>query len=492
MRVLATAAFGLLLAARLEPAEEAWHEAWSENFVLMTNASPERAESLLLTLERFRSALGHVHPELRRWTSGRTRLYGFRDRASLEPFLPGSEPSESRVTGYFRAGSTENVIVLNLEGGIPSFERVLFHEYVHLVLSLSERRLPLWLEEGLSEYYAATRLGDREAEVGITDPRHRALLARVPLLSFDELVSAQDAGQTAALFYAQSWALVHYLLAEDPRGREKLRRFLSRYEEGADPRSAFRDAFGSDPAAMEEPVKTHVERLSSGGSRVALTASAASNARSRQLSAAEVQEGFGFLFLATARRNEARIRLEEAVRLDLDLGAAWEALGLLEWEEGQLEPAVRYLERAIDLGAASASGLYRYADILLAEYRGKADSIPAPLAAKAASALRASLRQVPSARAPAELLVFLYIVRGERLNEARALLDTALAIAPSDPSLLFLEGQLLAKRSDYGKARENLLRVMETSSDPRLREEAAKFLERMAEIERAPARPQSR
>jgi tetratricopeptide (TPR) repeat protein len=445
-----------------------------------------------MTLERFRSALGQVHPELRRWTSGRTRVYGFRDRASLEPFLPGSAPGESRVTGYFRSGSAENVIVLNLEGGIPAFERVLFHEYVHLVLSLSARRLPLWLEEGLSEYYAGTRLGEREAEVGVPDPRHRALLQQVPLLSFEELVSAQDAGQTASLFYARSWALVHYLLAEAQTGRIRLGRYLSRYEEGADPRSTFRDAFGSDPGTMEEPVKAHVARLRSGGSKVALTGSTEGAARSRQLSTAQVQEGFGFLFLATSRRNDARVCLEEAVLLDPDLGAAWEALGLLEWEEGRLEPAARHLEKAIDRGAASASGLYRYADVLLADYRGRADSIPAPVARKAASALRASLRQVPSARAPAELLVFLYIVRGERLNEAQALLETALAIAPSDPSLLFLQGQLLAKRSDYGKARENLLRVMETSADPRLREEAEKFLQRMSEVERAPGRPQSR
>ena len=125
MRLLYLAVLGLLVLSRLAAAKDEWHEASSENFVLMTNASPERAESLVLTLERFRGALGQVLPDLRRWTSGRTRLYGFRDRASLEPFLPPhSDAEDSRVTGYFRAGSAENVIVLDLEGGIPAFERV--------------------------------------------------------------------------------------------------------------------------------------------------------------------------------------------------------------------------------------------------------------------------------------------------------------------------------------------------------------------------------
>jgi uncharacterized protein HemY len=116
------------------------------------------------------------------------------------------------------------------------------------------------------------------------------------------------------------------------------------------------------------------------------------------------------------------------------------------------------------------------------------DSIPAPVAVKAASALRASLWRAPSAREPAELLVFLYIVRGERLGEAKALLDTALAIHPLDPSLLFLEGQLLAKHGEYQKARDAVRRAMETTEDPRLRGEAEKFLERITEVERAPGK----
>src|SRR3972149_7297634 len=189
MRICPPAVLGLTLVACLAHGEEKWHEASSENFLLGTNASPERAESILLTLERFRAALGQVLPELRRWTSSRTRVYGFRDYDSLEPFLPLSEPRGSRVAGDFRKGTSENGIVLDLTGGTPAFERVPFHEYLHLVLSLSERDLPVWFEEGLSEFYAGARLADHEDEIGVSDPRHRALLSRLPLMPLDELLS---------------------------------------------------------------------------------------------------------------------------------------------------------------------------------------------------------------------------------------------------------------------------------------------------------------
>ncbi|MFQ5695885.1 MAG: hypothetical protein ACE5HB_07845, partial [Terriglobia bacterium] len=50
-------------------------------------------------------------------------------------------------------------LVVHLGGG-----RVLetaFHEYVHLLLHLTLDHLPLWLEEGLAQYYERTEI-DRE------------------------------------------------------------------------------------------------------------------------------------------------------------------------------------------------------------------------------------------------------------------------------------------------------------------------------------------
>jgi tetratricopeptide (TPR) repeat protein len=488
MRLLIPAACGLTLVACLAHAQEKWHEASSENFLLMTNASPERAESILLTLEKFRAALGQVLPDLRRWTSGRTRVYGFRDHDSLEPFLPPSEPSGSKVAGYFRKGASENVIVLDLTGGTPAFERILFHEYVHLALSLSERDLPLWFEEGLSEFYAGARLDENEAEIGVSDPRPRALLSRVPLMPFDELLSIEEAGDSDALFHAQSWALVHYLLVEAPEGRERLARLLALHERGVEPVDAFRDAFRSEPAVIEKALGEYVRRSRWSGIKVELSPASAGSALSRRLSMAEVQERWGELFLATSRLREARVCLEEAVRLDPDLGTAWEALGLLELEEGERARAKIHLERAIGLDSASATGLSRYAEVLLTDYRGRVESIPAAVADEAASALRRSLALEPSARESAELLAFLYLVRGERLHEAEALVETALAMAPDDPPLLFLRGQLLAKRGQYDEARKTLRRAVETSEDPRLREEAEEFLARMTDVERAPGK----
>jgi tetratricopeptide (TPR) repeat protein len=239
---------------------------------------------------------------------------------------------------------------------------------------------------------------------------------------------------------------------------------------------------------MEEALEEYVRRARWSGTRIGLSPQDAGASPPRRLVMAEVQERWGELFLATSRLPEARVCLEEAVRLDSHLGSAWEALGLLELSAGDSSRARIHLKRAIELDSASASGLYRYAEILLAEHRGRIDAIPAEIAEEAGSALRRSLALEPGARSPSELLAFVYLVRGERLDEAEGLVRTALSVAPGEPALLFLEAQLLAKRGNYERAREILERVVERAEDARLRQEAEEFLARMSHLERAPGR----
>jgi Tfp pilus assembly protein PilF len=391
---------------------------------------------------------------------------------SFAPFLPHPNEAGSAVSGYFVTGSFDDLIVLNLEGGPPAFERTLFHEYIHLVLSLNDLDLPLWLEEGLSEFYAGSRLSEDEAEVGVSNPRHRALLARVPLIPLDQLLPAKTAPGSGALFYAEAWALVHYLLVEKGEGTSLLSRFptLQPHEaESALVEYLRRSRWRSVPLELSPSERT-----------IAVM--------TRQLSTAEAHQRSGEIFLANSNLEPARACLEQAVRLDPDLGAAWETLALLTLEEGDPEEAKLQMERAIELGSASARGLARYAEMLIGDASTRIDSIPEDVARKARTALRQSLALEPSARRPLELLAFLYLVRGERLEEAGSLIASALSVAPGDPRLLFLEGQLLAQRGEYDRAKESLERAAATAEDPRLREEARAFLVRMNAARRAPAR----
>jgi tetratricopeptide (TPR) repeat protein len=487
-------AAGLLLFARLSHAEEAWLELSSKNFVLVTNVSEDRGRSLLETAERFRAALGQALPQLSLVTRSRTRLYGFRDADSLEPFLPRRNEEPSYVAGYFRDSDIGNVLVLDLGMRPTTYEKVLFHEYVHRALSLSKRELPLWFEEGISEFYAATRIGRSEAELGAPEPRHLVALSRSELVPLEELLLVdgsspwyRDAAKSA-VFYAESWALVHYLVVRAPKGQEQLARFLARTAAGEEPSSAFADAFGRGPSALQEELRRYVKERDYPTVRVRLSADeSGASVHSKRLTRAEVQQRWGELFLANGRASEARVCLEEACRLDPELASARESLGLLHLWEDDPAGAKAHFERAVELEGASADGLYRYAKLLLTEYRGQwVGAIPDDVARAAVEALKRSLALEPGAKRTAELLAFVYLVRGERLDEASALVEGALASSPGEGSLVFLEAQLLAKRGQYGKARDVLARL--ETNDATLAEAVAQFLSRLNELERAPIR----
>ena len=490
------AVVGILLCALSAEARERWVELRSPNFLLVSNAAPADAESILSRIERFRIALSRVLPERRLRSEVPTQIYAFRDFDSFESFLPRTEDGVAPAAGYFRAGAFKNVIAVDVSAGRGSYERVVFHEYVHLMLSLGVQEYPLWFEEGLAEFYAATRLSDDGAEVGAAERTHRLVLAEHPLLEMEELLGADEtwplsaSPRDQALFYAQSWALVHYLVVgQGLSGRRALSRYLGTLGGDADPLRSFDDAFGKTPAEVGEELRDYLEKGQLGSLHYPLSLPAVTGTFAlRELSRAEVQLRWGELFLFTGRMKEARMCLDEACRLDPELGAAWETRGLASLLSGERDQGLRYLKRAIEVDGASPKGLYEYARALLQDHSGQwIDSVPASLAREVEGALRRSLELKPDQSETARLLAFVYLVRGERLLEAKELVESALELTPERPSLLYLYAQLLLHRGDYDRARQTLERLREHAPEPRWREATSELLTRVDEAERAPA-----
>ena len=101
------------------------------------------------------------------------------------------------------------------------------HEVAHGYLHAVVPGLPLWLDEGLAEYFEVPRTED-----GLNRP-HVALLLEAmrsgrwkPDLA--RLERLQSPGQMTQTDYAESWAWVHWLLESNPEHRRLLRKHLAR------------------------------------------------------------------------------------------------------------------------------------------------------------------------------------------------------------------------------------------------------------------------
>ena len=69
----------------------------------------------------------------------------------------------------------------------------------------------------------------------------------------------QQGGHGASIFYAQSWALMHYLIqGNNGKRKAQLGVFMELLATGAAVPNAFRQAFGADYAAMENELRTYV------------------------------------------------------------------------------------------------------------------------------------------------------------------------------------------------------------------------------------------
>ena len=64
-------------------------------------------------------------------------------------------------------------------------------------------------------------------------------------------------------FYAESWALVHYLISGNPERRQQAAEYLRLAQAGTPPDQIFAKAFGADPAALERELRAYVQSGSS-------------------------------------------------------------------------------------------------------------------------------------------------------------------------------------------------------------------------------------
>lgn len=105
------------------------------------------------------------------------------------------------------------------------FEVDLRHECTHALLNAALPVTPLWLDEGLAEYFEVA--ADQRAN---GNPHHKyvrwsAYFGQTPCL--EDLEQIREVKQMTSSRYRQAWAWVHFMLHGPPAAREELRRYLA-------------------------------------------------------------------------------------------------------------------------------------------------------------------------------------------------------------------------------------------------------------------------
>lgn len=273
MRLIAAAilVLGLLAAA---PARAEWRRAESPNFVLHGNMSEQALRQRILLLEDFDRLLRTITSVREPPSPNRLHVYIVTGPRQLRAIrnLP------AHVAGFYTA--TAEGVAAFVDGSSEMGNQILFHEYAHhFMLQHRPNAYPAWYVEGFAEYFMTVRFGAQYIDIGDASRGRAEWLVNARWLPMERIISGgarRASGDETALFYAQSWLLIHYFYS-NPERQAALRRYLAAARRES-PEAALLAATGFTPDRLDTELQNYVRRGTIRIRRMTRTADAAAPA----------------------------------------------------------------------------------------------------------------------------------------------------------------------------------------------------------------------
>jgi hypothetical protein len=168
-----------------------------------------------------------VYRELQLPSSERPVLvYLFEDRERYEAYMQARYPELPRRRAFFvaqpRAMGGEDLLVFTYWG--DRIQQDLRHELTHALLHSVLKEVPLWLDEGLAEYF------ELPAENQGVNESHLSYIRRSTVEPFrpslNRLETLDQVKDMTPAEYRESWAWVHYFLRGNANARVALLAYL--------------------------------------------------------------------------------------------------------------------------------------------------------------------------------------------------------------------------------------------------------------------------
>jgi tetratricopeptide (TPR) repeat protein len=470
-QLTATALLLLALAApahALPSQKDSWLEVRTANFTLFSSAGEKDTRQVGADLERLHDALAQLSPGLVLQSPNPTWIFVFKNAAALQPYLRLYQGSPLTAGGYFLSVGQGNYVAVD---GNPRGNQtgIVYHEYFHYLARNNYGDLPLWLHEGLAEYYSTFKATRDEAQIGLPIVEHVLWLRKNAWIPLAQLFAVEQGSQEynetsrRGAFYAESWALAHYLLNGNPERHRQVVELLRLTKAGTPGREAFQKVFSGDPTALEKELRNYIKSYMFPYTRAPIQPEANLAMEVRPMAWADVLFRLGDL-LANVD-DEHRAAAEEHFRAALaaqpDYGPALGGLGYLAELAKRPQEARSWYEKAAKVSPDDFVVQFRYARNLIDN--------PGPDSLRAA---RAALTRVVALRPDfAEAWASLgYTYQAEELidDDAIRVLETAHRLLPSRMDVAHNLAVGYARIGHRQQAQELIERVLAPQADPDL------------------------
>jgi tetratricopeptide (TPR) repeat protein len=442
-----------------------WIEVRTDHFRFFSNAGKGATRRVAVDLEELRAVLAEL-TDYELQSPIPTLIYLFRHDRSFEPYKIFYQGKPAAISGYFMARKDANYIAINADSRDAS--GIVFHEYVHYVSANNLGNLPTWFSEGLAEFYSSFEVIANTVYIGLPIMSHLAVLRGSMPIPLDQLLAVDHSSplynerDRKGEFYAESWALVHYLLLGNEDRRQQLSRFLELIHDGTGEDAAFTAAFGTGTEDLAREVRGHLRGPRFKYIQTTAEVDVEAGLLVREMSYSEVLYRLGELLAnQDGDRPERTVYFEASIKAYPENGLALSALAVEKETKADWVSAEDLYRRALRASPDDPTVLFRWGEFLSRRGVDRLDAI---------NALTRSTRLDPGFAPAWAALAAVYADTGVASSEALAAAETAHRLLPIDNMVAGDMLQLLL-RSDQ---RDRAVELVETSfhSPPHMRTQA--------------------
>lgn len=191
-------------------------------FQLHADYSLDSSDALISELEQLQRDMGAALGVPNPGAASPIHLILFQDRPSYDRYMERYFPGAPARRAMFIQGSAPGWVFAYRH---PNFEVDLRHETVHALLHSELSTVPLWLDEGIAEYYEVAAEARVYGNAYLPATRRNAWGVRVPALS--RLESLEDMSRMGTPEYQDAWSWVHFMLHGSPDAHRVLVDYLA-------------------------------------------------------------------------------------------------------------------------------------------------------------------------------------------------------------------------------------------------------------------------
>jgi tetratricopeptide (TPR) repeat protein len=425
---------------------ETWTRVSTQHFTIYCDGNEKDGRKIADQLERMRAMFQTAFPDMKVDPPSPILVLAVKNEKGFRALEPEAylAKGQLQLAGLFLPAPDKNYVLLRMDAPGEHPYATVYHEYTHLLFSKAQDWLPLWLNEGMAEYYQNTELRDKDTILGeaSTDDilwlRQNRLLPLTTLLTVDRNSPYYHEEQKGSIFYSESWALTHYLHVKDAENNtHRVSDYVSLMSKHSDSVAAATQVFG-DLKQLQAALERYISQSNFKAFRLNKPLPVDDTTFKVQSISETQADAVRADFLAyNQREKDARALLDQLLHDDPNSTLAHETMGYLEFRAGNLDKAQNWYEQAVKLDSQSYLANYYYASIAM--QRGSSDAD-----AQIESSLQKAIKLNPSFAPSYDQLATFYGMRHKNMDQARMLSLQATQLDPGNVRYRVTGANLLA------------------------------------------------